>query len=152
MDRPSEVDIPERHHALLRQEPLGMLTTIREDGLLSTNPVGFTFAGGKIQISTLKSRFKYRNILHDPRIAFCVISSSEQMYYVEIRGHATLADDSDRSYFRWQFLELSGQAPPDDLDPPSEERAVITLHPVSVSAPTLYGGRFHTTGNERPPA
>jgi PPOX class probable F420-dependent enzyme len=138
-----ETSIPERHHELLNVEKLGMLTTVRQDGLLSTNPVGFRFDGARIRISTLKSRLKYRNIRHDPRIAFCVLSSTEQMYYVEIRGYATLADDADRSYFRQQFRELSGQEPPEDLDPPGEERVVITLHPASVSSPTLYGGRFH---------
>ncbi len=136
--------IPEAHHELLKTQHFAMLTTMRPDGMLSTNPVGFYWDGEKIRISTLKSRLKYSNIQRDDRVAFCVQSFSNPMHYVEIRGHATLEDDADRSYFRMQFLDGSGgQEPPDDLDPPGAERVVITLHPVKVSAPTLYGGRFH---------
>jgi PPOX class probable F420-dependent enzyme len=139
-----DVAIPVEHHELLRTQHLAMLTTMRVDGLFSTNPVGFVFDGERIRISTLKSRVKYKNIKHDSRVAFCVQSFSNPMYYVELRGHATLETDADRSYFRAQYMSGSGgEEPPEDLDPPGAVRVVITLYPSTVSAPTLYGGRFH---------
>ncbi len=135
--------IPEKNHALLTTQHLGMLTTVRSDGMLSTNPVGFVWDGERIQISTLKSRVKYRNISADSRIAFCVQSAKNPMNYVEIRGFATLEDDLDRSFARRQFMIGSnGQEPPEDMDPPQAERVVITLHPQQISSPQLYGGRF----------
>ncbi|MAG34524.1 MAG: hypothetical protein CL908_26945 [Deltaproteobacteria bacterium] len=137
-----EVAVPEEHHELLSKLPLGMLTTIRQDGTLSTNPVGFLWDGESVRISTLKSRYKYINITHDSRIAFCVQSFSNPLRYIEMRGHASLSDDVDRSFFCAQFRAGSGEKPPEDIDPPGAERAIITLHPVKVSAPTLYGGRF----------
>ena len=144
MNDSKDVLIPEEHHELLRKQHFAMLTTMRADGMFSTNPVGFTWDGEKLRISTLKSRLKYSNIKNDSRVAFCVQSFSDPMHYVEVRGHATLEDDTDRSYFRMQFRDGSGgQEPPDDMDPPGSERVVITIHPVKVSAPTLYGGRFH---------
>lgn len=144
MNDSMRVTIPEEHHELLRTQHFAMLTTIRTDGLLSTNPVGFVFDGENVRISTLKSRLKYANIKHDSRVAFCVQSFTNPMHYIELRGHATLAIDTDRSYFRTQFMNGSGGVePPVDLDPPGSVRVVITIQPSMVSAPALYGGRFH---------
>ena len=139
----SGATIPDDKHELLKQQHFGMLTTVRADGLLSTNPVGFYFDGETVRISTLKSRVKYRNIQADSRVCFCVQSFKNPMDYIEIRGHATVADDSDSAFLKMQFASGSGGAePPEDMDPPSAERVVITLHPEQVSAPQLYGGRF----------
>jgi PPOX class probable F420-dependent enzyme len=140
----AEIPIPKHNHALLEKSFVGVLTTIRaKDGLLSSNPVGFVWDGEHICISTLKSRLKYRNLAADPRVAFCVVSNKNVMNYVEIRGHASLQDDLDRSFFRRQFMAGSGgDEPPADLDAPGDERVVITIHPQQVSSPTLYGGRF----------
>ena len=144
MDVFKNMAIPEEHHQLLNTQHFGMLTTIRRDGMLSTNPVGFVFDGDKIRISTLKSRLKYTNIQNDSRVAFCVQSFTNPMHYLELRGHASLEADHDRSYFRTQYMTGSGgQEPPEDLDPPGSERVIITIHSSMVSAPTLYGGRFH---------
>jgi hypothetical protein len=43
---------------------------------------------------------------------------------------------------RRQFKRGAGTEPPDDLDPPGAERVIITIHPVQVSSPILYSGRF----------
>lgn len=135
--------VPQAHHELLRTQHYGMLTTLRPDGLLSTNPVGFVWNGENVRISTLKSRMKCTNIQADSRVAFCVQSFSNPMHYVELRGHATLEDDPDRSFFREQYMDgTGGEEPPEDMDPPDAQRVVITIHPVKVSAPVLYGGRF----------
>lgn len=141
--------IPEEHHELLRTQHFAMLTTIRPDGMLSTNPVGFFWDGQKICISTLKSRMKYTNLKNDPRVALCVQSFSNPMHYVELRGYASLEDDADRAYFRRQYMSGSGgKEPPEDIDLPNAERALITINPTKVSAPKLYGGRFHNDGKD----
>ncbi|MFU8765956.1 MAG: PPOX class F420-dependent oxidoreductase [Haliea sp.] len=141
---PDTIAIPEHNHALLENSFFGVLTTIRaKDGLLSSNPVGFVWDGQQIRISTLKSRLKYQNLAADDRVAFCVVSKTNIMDYVEIRGHASLEDDKDRSFFRRQFMAGSGGAePPENLDAPDAERVIITIHPRQVSSPRLYGGRF----------
>lgn len=141
---PDEITIPEHNHALLQESFFGVLTTIRaKDGLLSSNPVGFVWDGQHIRISTLKSRLKCQNLAADDRVAFCVVSRTNIMDYVEIRGHASLQDDEDCSFFRRQFMAGSGGAePPEDLDAPGAKRVVITIHPQQVSSPKLYGGRF----------
>ena len=51
---------------------LGTLSTIRHsDGLISSNPVGFTWNGKEVEVSTIKGRLKYHNVLADPRATLC---------------------------------------------------------------------------------
>lgn len=143
MEKKSPATIPSEHHSLLRDQHFAMLTTVRADGLLSTNPVGYVWDGEQLRISTLKSRMKFKNIQQDSRVTFCVQSFTNPMHYIEVRGHATLQDDPDRAFFRRQFMEgMNGEEPPEDLDPPNAERVVICIHPEQVSAPKLYDGQF----------
>jgi PPOX class probable F420-dependent enzyme len=143
--RPSKtVEIPESSRQILEANGLGILTTIRaKDGLPSSNPVGYVWDGQAVGISTLASRVKYKNLLADPAVAFCVVDREDHTHYVELRGHATLEPDPDRSFLDRQFRRQSGgQGAPKDLDAPGEQRFVIWIHPEQVSSPMLYGGRF----------
>ena len=117
------VEIPGQYHAFLDKLFLPMLTTMRADGMLSTNPVGYVWDGRHIRVSTLKSRMKCRNLLRDDRVCFCVQSPTKPMEYLEVRGHATVEGDPDRSFFREQFRRgMGGEDPPADLDPPDAEK------------------------------
>ena len=143
MSTPSEVEIPQKYHAFLEEHFLAMLTTLRADGMLSTNPVGYVWDGERIRISTLKSRMKCKNIEQDSRVCFCVQSPVNPMDYLEVRGHASIEVDADRSFFRRQFMRgMGGEEPPENLDPPDAERVIVVIHPRKVSAPKVYGGRF----------
>ncbi len=142
-----EIPVPEKHHDFLDAQFLATLTTIRADGMLSTNPVGFVWDGQRIRISTLKSRMKCRNIEQDSRVCFCTQSMSNPMDYIEVRGHASLEDDTDRSFFREQFMRGMGEEPPEGLDPPDAERVIIVIHPQQVSAPKVYGDKFDDAAN-----
>ncbi len=143
MSQKIEVEIPAQYHSFLDTHFLAMLTTLRADGMLSTNPVGYVWDGRCIRISTLKSRMKYKNLVKDDRVCFCVQSPTNPMDYIEVRGHATVDDDTDLSFFRAQFSRgMGGKEPPADLDPPGAERVVIVIHPQKVSAPKIYGDRF----------
>ncbi|MBK7951951.1 MAG: PPOX class F420-dependent oxidoreductase [Deltaproteobacteria bacterium] len=144
MSRGKVVEIPEASRQILAANALGILTTIRaKDGLPSTNPVGYVWDGESVGISTIASRVKYKNLLANPTIAFCVVDQADHTRYVELRGWATLEPDPDRSFLDRQFRRQSGgQGAPPDLDPPNERRFVIRIHPEQVSSPVLYGGRF----------
>jgi PPOX class probable F420-dependent enzyme len=142
--QPGEITIEKNRHALIASAKFGIMSTIRHsDGMISSNPVGYLWDGEMIRVSTLKSRVKYQNLLADSRIALCIVNPANVMDYIEIRGHATLADDPQRDFFRRQFMAGSGGVePPEDIDSPAAERAIIIIHPHRVSSPSLYGGRF----------
>ena len=144
MNPSDEIEIPEFCRAILDENSLGMMTTMRHsDGRIPSNPVGYVWDGQSVRVSTLKSRMKYKNLVANPIITFCVVAQDDLTRYVELRGHATLEDDLDGSFLRLQFLRQSGgEEPPADLDPPGAERVTIRIHPEQVSSPELYGGRF----------
>ena len=133
----------ENQEAVINSSFLGTLSTIRySDGFISSNPVGYTWNGKEIEISTLKDRMKYKNLVADPRATFCVISPADHMSYVELRGTVRIEDDINKQYLRGQFKQHTGDDLPEDLDPPDAERVVLYLLPEQVSSPVLYGGRF----------
>lgn len=137
-----------RQEEVLASTIIGALSTIRHnDGRISTNPVSFIWNGEEIEVSTLKSRMKYKNLVANPNATLCVVSPGDPMRYVEIRGTVRMVDDPDREYLRQSFRKLSGRDLPEDMDPPDEERVTLYLRPEQVSSPSLYGGRFDRSGD-----
>lgn len=135
--------INDKHETILAQTFIGLLSTVRHnDGRISTNPVSFIWNGKEIEVSTLKGRMKYKNLVANASATFCVVSPQDHMQYVEIRGMVRIVDDPDRDYLRYQFKKLAGEELPEDMDPPDAERVVLYLLPEQVSSPVLYGGRF----------
>jgi hypothetical protein len=85
---------------------------------------------------------KYRNLVSNPQITFCAVDPAVPSRYIEIRGHAQIADDLDRSLCNKLFRRTSGRDMPPEMDGPGAERVIITIIPTRVSTPTLYGGRL----------
>lgn len=90
--------IPASCHDILTDRPIGHIATIRPDGRLSVNPVSLMWDGKHVRVSTVKARRKYRNLVHDPRVAMSIPHRNNPDRYVEIRGIAELRDDADRSF------------------------------------------------------
>ncbi len=134
--------IPETHIDIVNKESIGIVSTLREsDGQLSSNPVAFVFEEGLVRFSTLKARIKYKNLVSDNRISFCVVSSDDPTRYLEIRGKALLEDDPGGLFQKTLWKMMTGE---DDFnfDPPGAERVIVTVIPQQVSAPLLYGGQM----------
>ena len=120
-----------------------MVSILRhEDGLISTNPVTYTWDGKCVRFSTIKDRVKDRDLIANPMISFCVVDPTDFTRYVELRGRASIEEDSDRSFLRDDFRAAGHADPPDDLDPPDTERVSVRIHSIKSSSPLLYGGRF----------
>lgn len=132
-----------QHEAILATTVIGCLSTVRHnDQRVSTNPVSFLWNGSVFEISTLKGRMKYKNMAANPQATLCVVSATDPMHYVEVRGSVRMEDDPDRSKFTPFFKKVSGIEPPEGMDPPGSERAMIYLTPEQVSSPKMYGGQF----------
>ncbi|MFO7552203.1 MAG: PPOX class F420-dependent oxidoreductase [Haliea sp.] len=138
--------VPESHKAILETAVFAFVSTIRvKDQLISTNPVGFDWDGETFRFSTLKSRIKYRNLQADSRITICVLDPVNPTRYVEIRGHAELADDPDGSLNQKIYRKNMGRD--FDLDEPDAERVIVTVMAEQVSTPLLYSGRLDHIGS-----
>jgi PPOX class probable F420-dependent enzyme len=71
---------------------IAVVATIGRNGMPQLTPNWFTYANGKLAISTTKERVKYRNLMRTPRLAVCVYSEPLAGNYVAIRGHAEIVD------------------------------------------------------------
>jgi PPOX class probable F420-dependent enzyme len=151
-----EAKVPATHVGILETALLATVSTIsHRDGMISSNPVGFDWDGEHIRLSTLKSRFKYHNLVANPQITLCVVDPQLPTRYLEIRGVAELSDDPERTLSRKLFARMGGEEMPPDLDPPGDERAIIKIVPIRVSAPDLYGGRLDSRAEQakqKPPS
>ena len=139
-----KVLITSQHEAVLATTVIGLLSTVRhKDQRISTNPVSYLWNGTEFEISTLKRRMKYHNLVANPQATLCVVSARDPMHYVEVRGSARLVDDPDRALFTAHFRKVSGGVePPEGMDAPDAERVMIVLTPEQVSSPKMYGGQF----------
>ena len=135
-------EIPASHLDILEKEFMATVSTIRhKDGRISTNPISFDWDGEYLRFSTLKQRVKYRNLLADPQITVCVLSSENTTRYIEIRGRAVLEDDPEGAFQQAFWKKMTGE---DEFrfDPPGAERVIVTVLAEQVSTPSLYGGKL----------
>ena len=115
---------------------------IQHQELLETIDQKSESSPSRVEISLDDGRVLNAQLTPIPEIGL-VVNMQDITQYVELRGHASLVGDPDRSFFREQFMRgMGGIEPPADLDPPDAERVIITIHPQQVSSPSLYGGRL----------
>lgn len=138
MSGDDNLPIPDRARDLLTGLRIGYISTMRPDGRMSVVPVGVVREGDVLKISTLSDRQKVRNLERDPRITVCVPDPENARHYVEIRGVAELADDTDRVYidsFARQYMGIAKYP----YDPPGAARTTITVRAKRVSMPKVHG-------------
>lgn len=129
-------EIPPHILDIFADAPTGILTTVRPDGMLSSNPVAVLLRDGEVWVSTTTDRRKYRNLLADPRVTVCVLARDNPNRYVEIRGRAELVPDPDRVVIDELFRSLTGgdRYPFDRAD---QERVTIVVKAEQISAPRI---------------
>jgi PPOX class probable F420-dependent enzyme len=129
-------EIPTDAWDILTDRPTGYVATLRPDGHISVNPVGLIYDGEHVRFSTTKARKKYRNMVADDRVSMVVPYRNDSSRYIEIRGHAQMEDDNDRSFIN-QLAALYLGIDRYPLDVPSAERVTVTINVEQVSFPTL---------------
>jgi len=130
------VKIPDSHLYILQSRGLSFVSSIRPDGMLSVHPISILWDGERLRFSTLKSRGKYRNLLRNDRISVCIPDPKNPLRFLEVRGHARLDDDTDRSFINTIAREFMGvdEYP---FDSAGDERVTVTICIEQVWAPPL---------------
>jgi hypothetical protein len=132
----ASLPIPDTLHDILTDKPTGFVATLRPDGRISVTPVALLFDGQVVRFSTTKDRRKYRNLQRDARVTMTVAHRNNPNRYVELRGHAELADDIDRAFIDAIARHYMGvDAYP--FDRPWQERVTVTIVAEHVSAPDI---------------
>ena len=72
---------------LFRENNLIFIATINLDGSPQLTPVWGDYQDDHILVSTAEGRIKHRNVLHDSRVAVCVVSHENPLDMTTIRGN-----------------------------------------------------------------
>ncbi|MFF9069868.1 PPOX class F420-dependent oxidoreductase [Streptomyces sp. NPDC014891] len=82
---------------LLDAPHMAVLVTLNPDGGPQSSVVWVSRDGDELLISTTRARRKARNVLRDPRVGLTVFDPADPDLYVEIRGTASVTEDTGRA-------------------------------------------------------
>ncbi|MFF9274397.1 PPOX class F420-dependent oxidoreductase [Streptomyces griseosporeus] len=125
--------IPESHLDLLRRPLFVHLATVRPDGSPQVNPMWCSWDGTHLRFTSTRTRFKFRNVTADPRVAVSVNDPDEPYRYLEIRGVVERIDDDSSGAFFVRLAERYGRELGGRLPPDVRERVVYVVRPTAVS-------------------
>jgi PPOX class probable F420-dependent enzyme len=74
-----------------------VLATVNADGSPQTSVIWVGLDGDELVISSAAGRRKDRNIQRDPRVSLSVYDQGDPELYAEIRGTATVTEDTGRA-------------------------------------------------------
>jgi len=114
----------------LRDLPLyGHLATVRPDGTPQVNAMWFHWDGEVLRFTHTTKRQKYRNIQHEPRVAFSIHDPENPYRSIEVRGtvESVEQDDTEASFYRSLQERYGNVYPITDAD----RRVIITVRPTT---------------------
>jgi len=82
---------------LLDEPNPAVLATLNADGSPQTSVIWVGREGDELVISSAAGRRKDRNIRRDPRVSLSVYDQRDSEIYAEIRGRATVTEDTGRA-------------------------------------------------------
>ncbi|MFF5225431.1 PPOX class F420-dependent oxidoreductase [Dactylosporangium sp. NPDC000521] len=123
--------LSENARGLIDGQNPAILATINPDGSPQTSVVWVTRDGDDLLISTQAGRRKDKNLRRDPRASLTVLDRNDSLRYIEVRGHATVTDDLNRSVAARLAEEYEGPGAGEAYRqlPPDIVRVVIRLTP-----------------------
>ena len=118
---------PESHTDLLDRPLFAHLATIRPDGSPQSNVMWYVWDGERIRMTHTKTRQKFRNFAHDPRVALSILDPDNPYRYLEIRGSVEKIEDDDAAASFYQSLmQRYGSVYP---VPDADVRVIVTIRP-----------------------
>ncbi len=121
------MELPNEVVKLLSSKNFGVLATLMDDGSPHATVVWVDYSDGHVLINTAAGRVKQRNVSRDPRVALCVIDSSNPYHMVSIRGRVVeqVYEGADEHIDRLaeRYLGLSRYP----FRAPAEERVILKV-------------------------
>lgn len=113
--------------ALLQQENMAILATIRQDGSAQLSPINYAYQNGRILISTTRDRAKYTNVRRNSQVSLCVIDPKGRPY-VTVSGRAEVKEQDIAEGTATVFRRISDRPLPDNFqDLLREQRRVLII-------------------------
>jgi PPOX class probable F420-dependent enzyme len=129
--------VPDSHRDLLDSDT-AVLATVGPDGRPQLSAVWFLADEDSIRVSLNTSRQKVKNLQANPAVNLFVLDREAPTRYLEVRGDAELADDTD-----YAFAGQVGAKYGADLrafDGNNPHRVVVTIRPTRVNAVDMAAG------------
>lgn len=117
---------------LFQDRNLVFIATLMKDGSPQLSPVWADFQDGYILVNTAEGRVKHKNVLSDPRVAVSVVSSTNPLDMVTIRGKVVdILPDYDYKHADLLTMKYMGKPryPFKRLD---EKRIILKIFPQRV--------------------
>jgi PPOX class probable F420-dependent enzyme len=118
------------HRDLLENPNTVALANVGADGQPQVTAIWAMLDGDVVRTSLWKGRQKYRNLVAHPQVTLFVMDPENPFRTLEVRATAEVSDDPGLEFLR-RLLARYGT----DLEhfpAPTDDRVVITLHPVRV--------------------
>ena len=120
--------IPEKFQDIFEKRPVGHIGTLMPNGSIQITPVLVVRDGDELKVSTTRSRQKCKNLTANPTVTVEVMDPENRFHYIEVRGKATITDDTNNAFVDSIAQRFMGKERY-DLDPPGEKRVIITIVP-----------------------
>ena len=127
--------IPETHRDLLDAQ-VAVLGTVGASGRPQLSAIWFLAEGDTVKLSLNTSRQKLKNLQANPGYSLLILDPANPYRYVELRGDAEVAADSDYEFAKKVGAKYGG-ADLSEHDGPGDVRMVVTLIPKRV---VVWGG------------
>ena len=127
-----QTTVPETFRDLLEAQ-VATFATVGPDGRPQLSAVWFLHDDGELKVSLHATRQKTKNLRHNPAVNLFVLDPQNPMRYLEVRGDAELADDTDYAFAARVGAKYGG-ADLRQLDREDQRRVVVTIRPTRVVA------------------
>lgn len=118
---------PETHADLLNRPLFAHLATVRPDGSPQSSVMWFAWDGSRVRMTHTKTRQKFANLEHEPRVAISIADPDDGYRFLEVRGvvESVTDDDAEASFYRSLQRRYGMDYPISD----APVRVVITIRP-----------------------
>ncbi len=124
---PSSETLPESHADLLERPLFVHLATVRPDGTPQSNIMWYAWDGQVLRMTHTKTRQKFRNFAHQPKVALSVADPDNPYRYLEVRGTVGSIEDDDAEASFYQGLQERYSHPIPIKD--AAVRVIVTIRP-----------------------
>ena len=130
-----QTTIPEAFADLL-EAPVATFATVGPDARPQLSAVWFLHDDGEVKVSLHAKRQKTKNLRRNPAVNVFILDPQNPLRYLEIRGDAELAEDSDYSFASRVGAKYGG-ADLRQMDGDDQRRVAVTIRPTHVVAVDL---------------
>ena len=102
--------LDERQTRFVMKARIGRLASLLRDGSPHIAPVWYFYRDGQFLLLTEDGSQKHRNVVRDPRVAFCIDDDRTPYHTVLVRGRASVEPAPERAFELEMAMHYLGEA------------------------------------------